>query len=452
MVRLLSLVFDRNLSLSPVWVNVILALGWLIVPPLLLWVGQTAARRTHVYVPVALVAAGSVAATWQISWSSYPIWPMVGMGVLGIAVLTLRDPRVRGAAAPLIVALSMGLSAWTAPVLFVGAYVEDVNQVDTPFSAADVLVLAAYVVIIAMTAIGILFGLAYCYQRKRFSDVQLANTAFWLLSAFAVIGMVAATNMVSRGSDWLVSIGALLAWTYTIVFIRGRWRRRLMRRNPPAVGDLLVLRVFKQAAPSETFIDRLLSFWRFAAPVRLIAGPDLAGASIEPDEFFAFIRGRLGARFVRTPSEISPQVEGLDRQSDPDGRFRVTELFCVEDAWRTTVGLLMAQAAVVLLDLREYEPGREGTRYEIFQLMNIVSVGRIIVLLGRNDDVDAVSTELRQAWSAMGGTSPNRRLTTPALQVCRLRSGSGNEVKALFKNLYARSMADHEPLAVGSSH
>ena len=193
-------------------------------------------------------------------------------------------------------------------------------------------------------------------------------------------------------------------------------------------------------------MGQLLSFWRFAAPVRLIAGPDLAGANIEPDEFFAFITRRLSERFVRRPAEISAQVEGLDRQRDPDGRFRVTELFCV-DTWRTTVGLLMAQAGVVLLDLREYKRGREGTRYEMFQLMNLVPVTRIIVLVGQDDDADAVSAELQQAWSAMSSTSPNRGLAA-ALQVCRLRSGSANEVKALFRELYARSIADREVMAV----
>jgi hypothetical protein len=65
--------------------------------------------------------------------------------------------------------------------------------------------------------------------------------------------------------------------------------------------------------------------------------------------------------------------------------------------------------------------------------------------------VDAVSAELQQAWSAMSGNSPNRQVTAPALHVCRLRSGSGREVKALFENLYARSIADRELLAVESS-
>lgn len=442
--RLISLAFDSDFSLSGVWVTTIFIVGWLIVPPLVLCVGQTAARRSHAYIPIALFAAGSLVETWRVSQSAGPILLMVAIGVIGIAVAMLRDPRIRGAASPLVVALATGLSACTMPLLLVAESTEDVG--DASPSVIDVLVLIAYLVTIALALLGILYGLAYFYRRKRFSDVQLASAAFWMLTSLAVIGMVASALRENPAGDWVPAMAALPVWALAIVFTVGKWRQRVIRGNPPAAGDLLLLRVFKRAARSETFIDRLLSFWRFAAPVRLIAGPDLAGASIEPDEFFAFITRRLGGRFVRTPVEISAQVEGLDRQRDPDGRFRVNELFCVEETWRPTVGALMAQAGAVLLDLREYEPGRAGTRYEIFQLMNLVPVTRIIVLLGRNDDAAAVSAELQQAWSEMSGTSPNRQLTAPALQVCRLRSGSGSEVKALFTNLYARSL-DREVVA-----
>lgn len=92
-------------------------------------------------------------------------------------------------------------------------------------------------------------------------------------------------------SQVLGQVGLLSVWAFGIIFIRQRWRRSILRAAPPRTGGLLVLRVFKRAAQSEEFLDRLLSFWRFAAPVDFIAGPDLAGAAIEPDEFFGFIRG-----------------------------------------------------------------------------------------------------------------------------------------------------------------
>ena len=133
-------------------------------------------------------------------------------------------------------------------------------------------------------------------------------------------------------------------------------------------------------------------------------------------------------------------INGLDRERDPDGRFRVNELFCTETTWRAAVASLMAQAGVVLLDLREYKAERAGTRYEIYQLMNAVSVERIVVLIGDRDDSDAISAELCHAWDSMSEFSPNRRLAHAELRVCRLRSGSAAEVEALFTRLYTPSL------------
>jgi hypothetical protein len=353
----------------------------------------------------------------------------------------LHDPRVRGAASPLVVALSIGMIPWAIPAISVGLYFEAPNQPATALSAIDILILANYVLLVAVTTVATLLGLARAYERKYLSDIQLAHIAFWLLTTLAVFGAGALASAATSVGLLLGQVGALSTWTLSVMFIGRTWRRRILRAAPPPAGSLLILRVFKRPARSEEFLDRLLSFWRFAAAVHFIAGPDLAGASIEPDEFFAFMRGRLGDRFVRTPSDVSVRVDGLDRERDPDGRFRINELFCMEDAWRAAVGALMAQASVVLLDLREYKVTRAGTRYEIYQLMNLVSVDRIIVLLDGRDDADAISTELHQAWSSMSESSPNRRLAQPALRVCRLRSGSAAEVKALFMRMYALSMS-----------
>jgi hypothetical protein len=143
---------------------------------------------------------------------------------------------------------------------------------------------------------------------------------------------------------------------------------------------------------------------------------------------------------VRTPSQVEAVINGLDRERDPDGRFRVNELFCTETTWRAAVASLMAQAGVVLLDLREYKAERVGTRHEIYQLMNAVSVERIVGLIGDRDDSDAISAELCRAWDSMSESSPNRRLAHAELRVCRLRSGSAAEVEALFRRLYAPSL------------
>jgi hypothetical protein len=68
--------------------------------------------------------------------------------------------------------------------------------------------------------------------------------------------------------------------------------------------------------------------------------------------------------------------------------------------------------------------------------MNVVAVERVIVLIGRDEDADAIAAELSQAWSAMSDRSPNSAALNPELHVCRLRSGSAAEVKRLFLQTY----------------
>ncbi len=434
-IGLLSLGFDSNFSLVPVWVNVLFSIMWLVVPPVLACATQTALRRRQIYVPIILVVAVWLGETVHVSFFGAPIAVVVVIAAVGGAVLLLHDPRVRGAASPLILALSIGLTGWTIVPLGIALHFPGASSNDTSLSVSDVLILAAWLLLAGATTAGVLFVLARAYQRKRFSDIQLADVAFWVLAAAAAFGTVA-TGAASLRELVELAI-ALSAWTCIVMLVRRRWRRRVVRAAPPPAGGLLILRVFKRAAQSEVFIDRFLSLWRFAGPVDFIAGPDLAGASIEPDEFFAFMRRRLADRFVRTTAEIGPAISHLDRARDPDGRFRVNELFCAENTWRETVGRLMGQASVVLLDLREYTPSRTGTRYEIDQLMNVVSVERVIVLLGRDDAADAIAPELSRAWAATIDTSPNHRALNSELHVCRLRSGSAAEVKRLFLRTYA---------------
>jgi hypothetical protein len=101
----------------------------------------------------------------------------------------------------------------------------------------------------------------------------------------------------------------------------------------------------------------------------MIAGPDLAGAYMEPDEFFAYLRRTLHERFINDSDKLNEALLNLDQTRDPDGRFRVNELFCANTTWQATVLSLIDRAAVVMLDLREYTKQRAGTRFELAHLL-----------------------------------------------------------------------------------
>src|SRR5690606_6284757 len=114
--------------------------------------------------------------------------------------------------------------------------------------------------------------------------------------------------------------------------------RTVLARWPlEASGDaprLLLLRVFGYQARTEALFDRIGAVWRFRGPVHLIAAPDLATRTVDPGDTLALIGGRLEEQYVGTVGEIPQRMADLDRRRDPDGRFRVNEVYCRDDTWR----------------------------------------------------------------------------------------------------------------------
>jgi hypothetical protein len=279
-----------------------------------------------------------------------------------------------------------------------------------------------------------LHGVVRSYESKQCSELQVALNGYWSLITLAGFAMAMSMSLYEEGADYAAiwaGSAVLVCWLAFRLALRA-WLRLIVRSAAPSLRPLLWLRVFKGSSASEAFLDRFLAYWRFAAPVWMIGGPDLAGAQMEPTEFFAFLRRRLDRLFVRSPAEIGERVGQLDGERDPDGRLRINELFCSNATWQATVLALLERTAVVMLDLREYTAARAGTRYEIFQIMNVAPIEKVIVLIGVGDDEQAIAAELRTAWNAMSETSPNRRATAPAIQVLRMHTGRSAEIRSLF--------------------
>ncbi len=432
--RLATLILEPKIlkiSPYPVWLTVLIMLMFFAAPPVFNFATQSAVSRRAVYLPTLALGVAFVAASAHFSpFALTGALTAVFATVAGMVAL-LQDSRIRGAAAPLIMSLAGSLVLWGAAFAVVALGTDGEVEESWGFVGIGVLVL-----LVVATCAAILLVLARSYRRKHYGDRELSGWAYWAVSSLLALGFAgvfAPQSTPAQVADLVAGLGIWVAANLLVTRIGGE---RLRRTAPASAGALVILRVFKRAARSESFVDRLLSFWRFAGPVLLIAGPDLAGANIEPDEFFDFLRGRLARRFIAAKGDIDPALASLDLQRDPDGRFRMTELFCAEAVWRETVTKLMAGARVVLLDLREYRPSRAGTRFEIRQLMSTASVPKVVVLLSAADDESAMVAELREAWDLMADDSPNRCATAPALEVCRFTSGSGREVSRLFSRLY----------------
>jgi hypothetical protein len=406
----------------------------LLAPPLLAWAFQAGWRESRVWVGFGVAFAMMAFASAGFSRSVLGSMAIVaGMAAAAAVPLAFMRPAFRGAGPPILMALTAGIGVFCG----IGAMASLSSQADAtaPTTAADGWQAAGGLLL--MTAIAVwcawrlLLRLARRYGEKRFSDVALAHSAYWALVCAFTASAVLLVSFEER-------TGAAMGWVALAVFlVWAIWRtvqRRVvaaLARGAPAHGPaLLVLRVFKPSARSESFMDRLLARWRFVGPAWMIASPDLAGAFMEPDEFFVWLQRRLRERFIADPGEVDSRVEALDNARDPDGRFRVSELFCADNTWKPAVRALMDRADVVLLDLREFTPQRMGTHFELVRLLRRAALHKVRVLVGAGDALPMLHAALQSAWR-VAARAPQAGAAPPRLQLLELDERSDGHVRTL---------------------
>ena len=424
---------DDASAASGLWTHLVL---WplLLAPPWLAWALQAGWRESHVWIAFgvgfAAIFIGSAGSGTGLLSSAVLVGLMAAMSALPLAFMR---PAFRGAGPPLVLALSAGIAVfWILGAI--GAALDD-SDADAPLTLADGWQFAWLALMFAVAgwcAWRLLLRLARRYGEKRFSDVALAHSAYWsLIAAFAASAalMLSYEERTGGAMQWVALSVFILWWLWRSV--QRRVVAALARSAPSRGPALLLLRVFKPSARSESFMDRLLARWRFAGPAWLIAGPDLAGAFMEPDEFFVWLRRRLRERFIACADEVPSRVDALDNARDPDGRFRVSELFCADSTWKPAVLSLMDRADVVLLDLREFTPARAGTHYELVQLLRRADLRKVRVLVGTGDAMAPLQAALQSAWREAQRAPENASPAQARLQVLHLDERSDAQVRAL---------------------
>jgi hypothetical protein len=143
-------------------------------------------------------------------------------------------------------------------------------------------------------------------------------------------------------------------------------------------------------------------------PIQLIAAPDLASRLLDPDNFLEFVRGRLRRRFLIEPSDLAERVATLDERPDPDGRYRVNELFCGNDSWQAAVRSLMERGDLVAMDLRGFAQANQGCVFELQSLINIINVQKIVLLVDETTDTPFLEQTLNTCWQTRDAASPNQ--------------------------------------------
>jgi hypothetical protein len=221
--------------------------------------------------------------------------------------------------------------------------------------------------------------LAAGYVAKRFSEPVYLLGGIWLVAL--LMEALSASHGIGANALWLMA-----CWLWIplgLLSLRG-W----LAPSTPA-PMLLVLRVFRRDAEVQALFDDVVEAWRHSGPSCLIAGTDLALRTLEPDELFTFVSGRLHERFIGSAASLTRRIGSLDLAADPDGRFRVNEFYCFDSTWQLALEGLVAHSDVVLMDLRGLRAENLGSLHELRVLTRAIRVRRIVLLFNELTDRDA---------------------------------------------------------------
>lgn len=268
--------------------------------------------------------------------------------------------------------------------------------------------------------------LAVGFEHKRFSEVQLVVDCWWFV--VSAVEMATLSTSLGFGAVW----GGLAAFTGYRLGVA--LTLRAWRSGPEAAAPrLLLLRVFGYQGRTEALFDRVAQTWRFHGPVQLIAGVDLAMRTADPGDMLAFVNGRLADRYVATPGEVGERLGRLDLARDPDGRFRVNEVYCRDDTWRPTLEALLDTSDSVLMDLRSFGPLNAGCRFELEQTLRRVPTDKVVFVCDRTTDLSLLAKLLGEAWDRAQREGCARG--SGYLGLVRVDGHSARELRVLMQRL-----------------
>jgi hypothetical protein len=229
---------------------------------------------------------------------------------------------------------------------------------------------------------GFLRVLARLYERKAYSDRQLLVDCWSLMIILYVFARLGETP----GTPQLLIASAFLVFLVYRLFIQAALRLLTGSIQRPPNRRLLLLRTFGFQRRTERIFDAIGERWRFHGSVLMIAGTDLAARTISPDNYLSFLVRRLRSRFIGTEADLQRNLELLDDRPDPDGRYRINELFCDDGTWYQGVVALIDRADLVLMDLRGFGPNHRGCVFELQQSVERGPAGQVVLVVDDTTD------------------------------------------------------------------
>jgi hypothetical protein len=131
--------------------------------------------------------------------------------------------------------------------------------------------------------------------------------------------------------------------------------------------------------------------------------------TVDPGDFLRFASGDIGASFVNTQDELAQRLATLDREPDPDGRYRVNEFCCRDSSWQATVVQLIERADAVLMDLRGFSAQRMGCEFELRELAARLRGNQVVLVVDASTDRALLDATLGASWRALIVEVPRSR-------------------------------------------
>jgi hypothetical protein len=425
------------------WIN-----AWPVVPTLVFLLvldRATTVRMWAGYVGIGALALSLVTLSGQVLRGTLNTAPLTNVYWLLVALLWTAVPplvlllvtgwrRIR-AVTPLALAATLffGFGSLLSTEAFIRAF--NVGRVQslildlaalTSVGAVRYLPFMLFSLPVGLFAWWSLRAVAAAFERKRFSDSQLIVDCWW----FVVTAVHMTTLSTSLGLGAIGGgLAAFAAYRLGVALLLRGWRR-----GPDVQATrLLLLRVFGYQDRTEALFDRVAQKWRFHGPVQLIAGVDLAMRTADPGDVLAFVNGRLAERYVTIPDEVGDRLGRLDLGRDPDGRFRVNEVYCRSDTWRPALEGLLDMSDAVLMDLRSFSKLNAGCLFELEQLLRRVPSDKVLLVCDRTTDLPLLADVLGEAWGAARREGKARGSGQVAL--VRVDRHSARELAVLMQRL-----------------
>lgn len=240
--------------------------------------------------------------------------------------------------------------------------------------------MAFFALLLSVLAWGTLYRffrvLARAYSQKFISDVLMVFSAVWGISLLDKTLSVAS-------SAGVVALAMFLPLLSVPLVMLPYSRLSVPQGRPPT---LLVLRVFQRDAQVQELFDHVIERWRLIGNTVMIAGTDLASRTLNADDIFTFIDGRLARRFIRTSADVPSRLAEFDMEPDIDGRHRVNQCYCHDTTWQQTLQVLVERSDVVLMDLRGFTELNAGCCFELASLAQATHPLHVVVLTDAHTD------------------------------------------------------------------